>query len=199
MAEEQTVHWPRFKVVTYSAPTGIPHGWDAELLEQGAPDGLICTAARELILMEHPDAGPLVCFGTTGPDDYVCLDPRTKQVVLVVYGAFRTGDPQPAFVGPAWLVNSSLDHFIASVRVVTERFPFDSEVTGKDRRGEEDEDARDERLLNEWAQAVVDLAEILDRIDPAAFADPGEFWHTFVADVSMGNYSTEDILNPPGF
>jgi hypothetical protein len=147
MAEEQTVHWrwPRFKVVTYSAPTGIPHEWDAELLEKGAPDGLICEADRELTLVEHPDAGPLVRFGTTGPDDYVCLDPRTKQVVGILYGAFRTGDPQPEFVGPAWVVNSSLEQFIASIRAVTERSPFDSEVTGKARRGEEDEEDKEAR------------------------------------------------------
>ena len=47
MAEEQTAHWPRFTLVTYAAPTGIPHGWDAELLEKGAPDGLVCEAASE--------------------------------------------------------------------------------------------------------------------------------------------------------
>jgi SUKH-4 immunity protein len=197
MAEEQTADWPRFTLVTYSAPTGIPHGWDAELLEKGAPDGLVCEAARALTLLEHPDAGPLVCFGTMGPDDYICLDPRTKQVVLVVYGAFRTGDPQPRFVGPTWLVNSSLDHLIASIRAVTERFPFDSEVSGKGRRGEEDEDDRDERLLNEWAQAVLELGEALDRIDSAHPVLGGEFWGDFLADVSMGNYASEYWLNPP--
>lgn len=197
MAEEQTVHWPRFTLVTYSAPTGISHGWDADLLEKGAPDGLICEAARELTLVEHPDAGPLVRFGRTGLNDYVCLDPRTKQVVSILYGAFRTGDPQPEFVGSAWVVNSSLDQFIASIRAVTERFPFDSEVTRKGRRGEEDEEARGERRFNEWAQAVLELGETLDRIDPAHPVLGGEFWHIFLADVSMGLYASEAWLNPP--
>lgn len=194
MAEEQIPNWPRFRLVIYTAPTGIPNGWDAELLGQGAPDGLVCTAARELVLMEHPDAGPLVCFATAGPDDYVCLDPRTKQVVRVLYGAFRFGDPQPEFVGPAWVVNSSLDQFIASVRAVTERFPFDSEVTGKDGRGEEDEKVREDRRFSEWEQAVLELAETLDRIDPI----PGEgFWGDFLADVGMGNYASHWWINPP--
>jgi hypothetical protein len=67
MAEEPEVDWPRFTLVTYRAPTGIPNGWAAELLEKGAPDGLVSTAARELTLLEHPKAGALVCFGTTGP------------------------------------------------------------------------------------------------------------------------------------
>jgi hypothetical protein len=68
MAEELPAGWPWpcFTLVTCKAPTGIPHGWDAELLEKGAPDGLVCRAARELTLLEHPDAGPLVCFGTMG-------------------------------------------------------------------------------------------------------------------------------------
>jgi hypothetical protein len=198
MAEEQTAHWPRFKVVTYSAPTGTPHGWDAELLDKGAPDGLVCTAARELTLVERPDAGPLVRFGTMGPEEYVCLDPRTKQVVGILYGTFfRIDDPQPEVVGRAWLINSSLDHFIGSVRAVTERFPFDSEVTGKDCRGEEDEETRRDRRHNEWAQAVAELDETLRRIDPAVSTLGGEFWGDFLGDVGMGNYASEYWLNPP--
>ncbi len=197
MAEEQSAEWPHFRLVTYSAPTGIPHGWDAELLDKGAPDGLVCTAARELILFDHPNAGPLVCFGTSGPHHYFCLDPRTSQVVHISYGAFRIGDPQPSFVGRAWPVNSSLDHFIASIRAVTERFPFDSEVTGRDRRGEEDEESRDDRLFNEWEQAVLELGEILDRIDPANPIQGGVFWGDFLADVGMGNYASESWLHQP--
>ncbi len=100
-------------------------------------------------------------------------------------------------MGPAWLVNSSLDHFIASIRAVTERFPFDSEVTGKGCRGEEDEEARDERRFNEWEQAMLELGETLDRIDPAVPIRGGEFWADFLADVGMGNYASEDWLNPP--
>src|SRR6267142_3547573 len=135
MAKAQMANWPHFTLVTYAAPTSISHGGDTELLQKGAPDGLVCTAARELTLLEHPDAGPLVCFGTTRSDDYVCLDPRTKQVVDIhVHRPVGPGSPQPEFVGPAWVVNSSLEHFIASIRAVTERFPFDSEVSGKGRR-----------------------------------------------------------------
>jgi len=199
MAEELPADWPGFTIMTYRAPTGIPHGWDAELLEKGAPDGLAYTPARELTLMGHPEAGPLVCFGTTGLYAYICLDPHTKQVVGVNYGAFRPGDPQPHFAGPAWFVNSSLDHFSASVRAVTERFPFDSDVTGKDSRGEEDEDARDDRRFNEWEQAVLELAEILGRIDPAVSTLGGQFWGDFLADVGMGNHVSDWWINPPDY
>jgi hypothetical protein len=162
------------------------------LLEKGAPDGLGCTAFRELTLFEHPDAGPLVCFGEGHlVDTYVRLDPRTKQVVDLVFGAFKTGDSQPTFVGPASVVNSSLDQFIASVRAATERFPYDSEVSGRGHRSAEDEEERDERRFNEWAEAVLELGEILDRIDPATPVRGDECWGVFLADVGMGNFASE--------
>ena len=57
MTEQQRLFpWPHFMLMTYTALTGISQGWDAELLEKGAPDGLVCTAARELTLLTHPDA-----------------------------------------------------------------------------------------------------------------------------------------------
>jgi hypothetical protein len=195
MSDDYMDRWPRFKMVTYAAPTGIPNGRDAALLEKGAPDGLGCTPFSELILLDHPDAGLLVCFGEGHlVDTYVCLDPRTKQVTDVNYRAFKTGVPQPEFVGPASVVNSSLDQFIASVRAVTERFPYDSEVSGKELRGEDDEEARDDRRFAEWEQAVLELGDVLDRIDPANPVRGGEYWGVFLADVGMGNYASEGVL-----
>lgn len=197
MADEQAAHWPRFTLVTYSAPTGIPHGWDEELLEKGAPTGLAYKAAQELTLLEDPGSGPLVCFGTSGIYGRLCLEPRTKQIVHVSYGAFGRSGPQPKVIGPAYFVNSSLDQFIASVRAVTERFPFDSEVTGKDRRGEEDEEAREDRCFKEWDQAVEELDVTLHRIDPAISTLGGQFWGDFLGAVGMGDYASEDWLNGP--
>ena len=199
MAADQTTEWPQFKLVTYAAPTGIPHGWDAELLEQGAPDGLGCTALPALILLTHPDIGPLVCFGLGHLVDlYVCMNPHTKQVVDIhAHGPIASDDTQPEMIGPALPVNSSLGQFIASVRAVTERFPYDSEVTGKGRRDEEDEETRDERRFNEWSEAVLQMADMLDRIDPTAYTLGGDYWGIFLGDVSMGNYASETWRNPP--
>jgi hypothetical protein len=201
MAEQQVHPWPRFTLVTYTAPTGIPQEWDAELLEKGAPDGLACTAARDLTFLTQPDAGPLVCFGMTGPDAYFCLDPHTKQVVGVNDGAFRHGDSQPQFAGPAWFVNSSLDQFIASVRAITARFPYDAVSLKVSKRLSIDEwDLSDDdwdELFREHNQAADDLTEMLGRIDPAAVVDQDGFWMGFVADVQMGNYATRYFLRPP--
>jgi hypothetical protein len=57
METDQPREWSQFKLVIYAAPTGIPHGWDADLLEQGAPDGLGCTPLPALILLEDPEMG----------------------------------------------------------------------------------------------------------------------------------------------
>lgn len=198
MVDEESTDWPRFRLVPYAAPTGILHGWDAELLQKGAPDGLACEAARELTAIEDPDRGPVVCFGMSGPHVFICLDPQTHQVVDVVVqrGREPTG-PHPKVIRAAWLVNSSLDSFIASVRAVTDRFPFDSTVTGADLRGEEDWEVRDDRRFAEWDQAGEELLETLRRIDAAAVANLDGFWHTFLADLGMGNYASEYWLDPP--
>jgi hypothetical protein len=82
---------------------------------------------------------------------------------------------------------------------VTQRYPFDSEITGKAQRGEEDEDARDDRLFNEWEQAVLELAAILDHIDPAVSTLGGQFWGDVLADVGMGYYKSEWWINPPDY
>lgn len=200
MAEEQKVNWPRFRLVTYRAPTGIPNGWDVELLEKGVPDGFVRATARELTLLEHPDAGPLVCFGTTGLNQYFCLDPHTNQVVIVDYGAYRPGDPHPHFVGPAWFVNSSLDQFIDSVRAIIVRFPYDTVSLKVSKHLSLDEwDLSDDdfdELFREHVQAAEDLTEILGRIDPAAVVHANEFWTGFVTDVQMENYNARDFRSP---
>src|SRR5580765_2192554 len=102
MSDAPTDRWPRFKMVTFSQPTGIPHRWDRELIEKGAPDGLVFGAAHELTLLEDPGSGPLVCCGIGGAGVNVCLDPRTGQVVEILCY------PPAHVIRSALLVNSSL-------------------------------------------------------------------------------------------
>src|SRR5215469_9719412 len=112
--------WPRFEMVTFSEPTGIPFGWDKELVSKGVPKNLFrrYNAAHELTLLEVPDYGPLVCFGTEHWD-YVCQDPHTGAIVYAAYMPPNVVNLGPGFfVGPPTIVNSSLDQFIASVRAV---------------------------------------------------------------------------------
>jgi hypothetical protein len=190
-------------MVTFSEPTGIPFGWDKELVSKGVPKNLFRTynAAHELTLLEVPDYGPLVCFGTEHWV-YVCQDPHTGAIVCIAYMPPNVINLGPgSFVGLPHLVNSSLDQFIASVRAVLERFPFYSMDTGE---GDDLDDpasmdpasmrAYAEQFDSEVNRAAEDLTEILRRIDPAAVADHTTYWGSFVFDVQMGDFATEDVL-----
>lgn len=206
MPDTPVDRWPHFELVTFSEPTGIPFGWDKELVSKGVPKDLfgIYTAAHELTLLEIPDYGPLVCFTSTLLYDRLCQDPHTGAIVYVAYMPPNTANKvHPAFVvGLPGLVNSSLDQFIASVRAVLERFPFYSrepgEGEGDDLEDSASERARAEQHDNEVDRAAEDLMEILRSIDRAAVADETTFWRSFVFDVQMGDFPTEDVLGHLG-
>ncbi len=179
--------WPRFELVTFLEPTGIPNRWDAELLTKGAPKaalGYMYRAARELTLIEAPGFGPLVRFGSSALYHAICLDPRAGAIVQIGYMESETANlPQGAFGHPT-LVNSSLDRFIASVRAIIARFPYDSSVPGRPVDNDEELDA----LTQEWERAADEMQETLYRIDPAIREVDG-FWETFLWDVRIGDFS----------
>jgi hypothetical protein len=194
MPENPTDRWPRFELVTFPEPTGVPHELARTLVERGVPKSLfgLYRAASELTLFEDPGSGQLVCFGTTGLDGLVCLDPRTGQVVDLIYVPVATANVRAGVLRPAWLVNSSLEQFVESVRVVLNRFPFDS-VSMK-RNGELDGSDWDD-LQNEWNHAADEIEEALRAVDSAAVADPNGFWMTFLdLDVRSGDYMTSEVV-----
>ena len=153
---------PPFEMVTFSEPTGIPFGWDKELVIKGVPKDPLgqYNAAHELTLLEVPDSGPLVCFGNMGFHDHVCQDPHTGAIVYSSdLGEFNIQD----------LLDDP-----ASVRACMEQ---------------------DDREVDRVAE---DLTEILRSIDIAAVADETTFWRSFVFDVRMGDFATEDVLRDRG-
>jgi hypothetical protein len=197
MPDTPVDRWPRFEMVTFPEPTGIPFGWDKELVSKGIPkDPLgLYNAAHELTLLEVPNYGPLVCFGTQH-SDYVCQDPHTGAIVYAAYlppGIVNIGPDH--FAGLSF-VNSSLEQFIACVRAVLKRFPFYSLDTGEvdDLDDPAAERARAEQVDREVDRAAADLTEILRNIDLVAVADETTFWWMFVFDVQMGDFATEDVL-----
>ena len=203
--DEARDRWPRFDLVSFRTPTGIPHGWDAELLRKGVPKALIgqsYQAASELMLLNVPGNGHLVCFGISGLLGKACLDPHTGAIITITdvppeYS--HTLNLVSGIYGPSCFINSSLDQFIASVRVVLDRFPFDSGDT--EERDDRDQPAsikaNGDELADEWDKAADELTEALRGIDSAAVADLDGFWMTFVADVQMGNYATKVVLTAP--
>jgi hypothetical protein len=198
MTDDSTQRWPDFEMVTFSTPTGIPHGWDAELVSKGVPKSLLrrYTATSTLALLEVPDYGPLVSFGTTMLQNRVCLDPHTRAVVEITYVPTDTINLRASVVGLPGHVNASLDQFIACVHAVLDRFPFDSGHPVEDHEWEDREQAwaHVDQRFQEWDRAVRDMTETLRRIDTTAVADADTFWRTFLDDVQMGDFATEDIL-----
>jgi hypothetical protein len=183
-------HWPRFEMATFSEPTGIPHGWDRELIRKGVPKEFLglYEAAPILTLLKAQDGRPLVCFGSgPGDDDHLCLDPRTGAVVELIYVATATRFKSSGVHGSPIFLNTSLDQFIASVHAMLGRLPFEGTVPDQ---------ARDRvDLENPREPIAYELLEMLSRIDPVAMADLDGFWEIFVGDVLMGDHSIKLVLN----
>lgn len=188
MHKEQ--NWPRFELVTYAQPTGIPHGWDRDLVTLGVPKRILgrYRALSSLDLIEHPTLGPLVPFATLGRRASMCLHPATRSI------HYLTG----ARSGLEWFANTTLAQFNDAVRAVINRFPFErgvlSDAPMLDASAQRQVSNTGERDDVEWVAVGEELRELLRRIDPESIANPNGYWNTFVADVQMGNYSTEDVL-----
>lgn len=192
-AADRADRGPHFELVAFPEPTGIPHAFAAPLLERGAPKAMLGRyhAAPALTLLEVPDDGQFVRFGTNGLYGAICLDPRIGAVVEIgtfeeeaTINAVVTGIP-----GPPSFVNSSLDQFIASVRAVLARFPFD--------RGETGIDSDLDKLESEWNQAADELEAALSVIDPA-LVDTNAYWLDFLSAVRIGDFSTAEVLDRLG-
>jgi hypothetical protein len=174
---------PQFELITFPASDLVPVNAVEDLTRVGIPRALLGRPlARESLstIVNNAAARPLVWFGTFGLASHLCLEPETGQVVCVV--GFEPALPHVN--GPAWMdtrpafVNSTLASFVASVRAVTDRFPFYSR-SGSDA---------------DFDAAARDVARIVASVDPAAI-DPDTFWATFVDDVAIGDWATEDVVN----
>jgi len=160
---------PRFELTTFSQPVdGRTDVVDA-LTKTGVPKssvGRAYTAAGELTWINLRDRRRLICFGKSGLDDDICVDPSSGEVLQVVDGADHH------------LVNSSIGQFVESVKAVIRMFPYyETSDSG-----------------SESGQKVADhISEAITRIDPAA-TEPDTFWETFVQDVAVGDYSTADVV-----
>jgi hypothetical protein len=188
MREEQ--NWPRFELVTYLEPTGIPHGWDRGLVTLGVPKRIFGSykALSHLELIDHPTLGPMVRFATVGRRGAMCLHPATRSI------HWLTGSRS----GQEHFVNTTLAHFNDSVRAVINMFPFDRSVPSQppqeDASAIRQSSKTDHAEDMQWVIVGEELRELLRRIDPESVAHSNGFWNTFVTDVQMGNYSTDDVL-----
>lgn len=189
------VNWPRFEVVTYAQPTGIPHGWDGELVALGVPKRTLgrYEALDELKLIEHPVLGPLVCFASLKRGS-MGLHPETGSIHWLT--GLRSGRE--------WFANSSLAQFNDAVRAVMRRFPFE-QVTWREWTDAPEDDPsilwqayqahRSEDV--DWATIGEQTRAMLRRLDPESVANPDGYWNTFVTELAMGDYSIESVVTLP--
>jgi len=133
----------------------------------------------ELRPLTYEGIGPLIGFGLSGPFERIAIDPANGAVVDVLAKERAPGNiniqrlrqPAPGFV------NSTLAEFVECVRVAIARFPYYS---------------RDAEL-EEREEVAKDMLRLLRPIDPPAL-EPDRFWSTFTDDISIGDFSTEDVL-----
>lgn len=171
MSGNRAAQWPRFELATFAKPTSIPDGWDEDLILHGAPKAFLgrYESSPALTLVTVSQSQQWVCFGHTAEGDLMCLDPFTRQIVCVI------NVPN----GPSFLVNTSLDQFIQTVRAVIERFPF---YTGGSSLAVREEVGRE-------------IAQIVSRIDPAAISNVDGYWQTFIDDLVIGDLATENVVS----
>jgi hypothetical protein len=162
--------WPVFALVPVDAGPGVPAPVAGRLADPGVPKGLIGHEYRALaVAAPLPDApGPVVAFGSCGLRGRICVDAGSLAVVHVAEPGAGTTNP----------VNSHLDLFAGSVRAVIDRFPF------------YDLDAD----LEERERIAAELRAVLHSIDSSAL-DANGFWTTFLDDLTIGDYATEEIVD----
>ena len=111
----------------------------------------------------------LLRLGKWGPFVGMYLNPATDEVVTCVDRPMA----QPR------LVNSTLALFRATTKAVIALFPY------YDRRAE----------LEDREAVAARVAKVIGAIDEPAMT-PDTFWATFVDDLVIGDFATEDILEP---
>lgn len=168
-SDDTSASWPRLRWVTFPQFDGMSPGINEVFARPGIPAGMLggeYAAAGELSVMEIPGREPLVRFGETKSGD-ICVDPNSGEVFEVT-GKFRTR---------ACMANASICQFVQSVQVVIKAFPFYSM-----------ESDLDERIV-----VASKLTEAIRRVDSSAIY-PDSFWSTFIDDVEIGDYATEEVL-----
>jgi hypothetical protein len=161
---------PEFRLVEISVGAETPARARDELSARGVPAGLIAHEYRALAATEivsTSGGNAVVAFGSWASSGRVCIDSASGAVVSVpVPGATETT-----------VVNVDLAHFVKCVAAVIERFPFYDDDTDFD----------------DWEVAGDDIAGILESLDGQALGH-NSFWATFVADIKIGDYSTEIVV-----
>lgn len=144
------------------------------LTEEGIPErSLLFTAAEPGDAAEWVQgARRYVVLGDYTEDEHFVLDAETGSVH---FGTDATD--------PVWPVNSGIREFVRCLEVTEGEFPFYAAGATSE----------------EKVRVASRLEVLLRDVDPESFEAEGAFWMSFIHDVSIGDFSTEDVdWWPPG-
>jgi len=161
---------PYFELVDITSPSEVTSRVPEELRVLRVPKALIgrsYTANQNAQVVEQNSA-TLICFGTSGLSERICISIDNGRIVQLGHSA----TPEQRFV------NSSLTQFANCVGYVIDRFPFYASGS--------------EVQVREAVSA--ELATLIRGVDATAL-EPDSFWSTFIEDVEIGDYSTEDVVS----
>lgn len=168
-----TLGWPRYEAATFSGWDSVPDEFRDSLLAAGLPSSLFgrrYTTLEEPVLVEDGFEGPLVRFGQTMLFGGIYWDPSSGQVREHLD---RPGMP-PLVVG---IVNTTLEQFASTAKVVIELFPYYDNAA----------------QLEDRMRAAAKISAAIEQIDDGALS-PDTFWSTFVDDVVAGDFATDDVV-----
>jgi hypothetical protein len=139
-----------------------------DFTRQGVPEEVFGYEAAEAITHVAVNQKSLLRFGCVGPYSSMCMDVTTGSIVDL------GPDSRISFV------NSSLEKFIETAKVVIARFPFYA--------------VDDLDFAEVKDKAVKEVTDAIRSVDESAFVRDG-FWATLVDDIQMGDYATEWIVS----
>lgn len=131
---------------------------------------------RELQRVRRPDGYSLLRLGDVMLATALCVDPMTGRVVEI----WDSGRLRALRIGKLpWresFVNSTLGKFVETATAVIDRLPY----------------YHGDSSLEERRSVARELGAMIESIDPPAM-DSDLFWSTFVDDVEIGDFATEDL------
>lgn len=161
--------WPEFRLVTLPVGGGVDGRADSNSDTIQVPASLLgysYVAVEQPEIVESSGKGRLLRFGTSGLSEMICMDLDGGMILQLDSSATS-----------ARAVNSSLAKFNETTKAIIERFPF---------YGEEAE-------MDQFEAVSIELADIIRRIDPSVLT-VDSFWDTFINDVAIGDYATEEFV-----
>jgi len=169
---------PVFELVPLPKSGVLPAELPAELFTTGVPTmGPKFRREPQLLVADAPVSGTVVCFGISSLFYRVGIELATGHVVDVLSPDLLRGPNRPSVLPLPGFVNSSLPQFVECVRLAISAFPYYS-------RGAD---------LSEREAVASRVAELLRPVDPPAL-ELDQFWSTFIDDLVIGDFPTEDIV-----